>query len=268
MHKPASLVFCLWMALAVGTAQEPANPSATSNSQPAATQARSANPGVSQNAMPAGRANGVQPASQIPAQPLTDQNSPASGSGQPGSEVPASTEMRATLDTPLSTKTSQPGDRFTATISQPVSGSNGVVIPAGARVEGEVSESDQDKAAAFRGKGKLNLRFRDIVLPNGQTIPLAASLVSVNSTNGRVAQKADNESRVESGTQGRTVARDLGTSAGVGTVGGLAFGGPLRGLAIGNLPGGGYVLATNAKTVNLPAQTGMVIRLDQPFTIQ
>jgi hypothetical protein len=34
------------------------------------------------------------------------------------------------------------------------------------------------------------------------------------------------------------------------------------------MAGGGYVLATNGKQVNLPAQTGMVIKLDQPLRVQ
>src|SRR5256714_7170892 len=66
-------------------------------------------------------------------------------SAGPG-DVSAGTEIRATLDTPLSTKTSKPGDRFTATINQPVQGNSGsVVIPSGSRVEGEVGESEEAK---------------------------------------------------------------------------------------------------------------------------
>ncbi len=222
---------------------------------------------------PTANPNGVQPANQNSTQQAPDQNQSNSAWAQRpvpgGGEAPANTEMRATLDTPLSSKTSQPGDRFTATISEAVQGRNSVAIPVGARVEGEVSESEEGKnIPALRGKGKLNLRFRDIVLPNGQTVPLVASLVSVNSTNGRTTQKADNEGQVESGTQGKSVAKDVGIGAGVGTVAGLIFGGPLKGLAIGALAGGGYVLATNGKDVNLPAQTGMVIRLDQPLNVQ
>jgi hypothetical protein len=60
------------------------------------------------------------------------------------------------------------------------------------------------------------------------------------------------------------VAKDVGIGAGIGTVAGLIFGGPLKGLAVGALAGGGYVLATKGKDVELPAQTGLVIRLDQP----
>ncbi len=187
-----------------------------------------------------------------------------SGVGQ--GQVPAGTEIHATLDTPLSTKTSKPGDRFTATVAQPVRGNNGVVIPTGARIEGEVSESEEGKAVAvLRGKGKLNLRFRDVVLPNGQSLPLTATLVSVHSTNGKDSKSADQEGQVESGTRGRDVAKDVGIGAGIGTIAGLIFGGPLKGLAIGAMAGGGYVLATKGKEVNLPAQTGMILKLDQPL---
>src|SRR6185437_3259714 len=108
-------------------------------------------------------------------------------------QVPANTEMHAALDTPLSSKTSKGGDRFTSTVTDPVRGSNGVVIiPAGARVEGEVADAEQTNAIpALRGKMQLSLHFRDIVLPNGQTLPLSATLVSVNNTNGKSARKAD-----------------------------------------------------------------------------
>ncbi len=187
-----------------------------------------------------------------------------SGVGQ--GQVPAGTEIHATLDTPLSTKTSKPGDRFTATVAQPVRGNNGVVIPTGSRIEGEVSEAEEGKAVAvLRGKGKLNLRFRDVVLPNGQSVPLTATLVSVHSTNGKDSKSADQEGQVESGTRGRDVAKDVGIGAGIGTIAGLIFGGPLKGLAIGAMAGGGYVLATKGKEVNLPAQTGMILKLDQPL---
>jgi hypothetical protein len=204
---------------------------------------------------------------------VNNQNNSAAPQGQTAGnstqdQIAAGTEIHATLDTPLSTKTSKPGDRFTATISDPVRGSNGgMVVPAGTRLEGEVSEAEEGKTvAALRGKGKLSLRFRDVVLPSGQTLPVTATLISVNDTNGKNTKKADEEGQVQSGTRNKDVAKDVGIGAGIGTVAGLIFGGPLKGLAIGAIAGGGYVLATKGKDVNLPAQTGMVIRLDQPVS--
>ena len=274
MRKAAMLILFALLPVALLFAQ---NPGSANTPQTTAPQTQNGtNPANSpeQNTAPANPSNSnTQP--QDPTQPTENKTAPSSAVSQnapaaaTGGEVPAGTEMRATLDTPLSSKTSKPGDRFTATVSQPVQGPNGVVVPPGARVEGEVSESEQGKAVpALRGKGKLNLRFRDIVLPNGQTVPLVATLVSVNSTNGKSTQKADNEGQVESGTRGKDVAKDVGIGAGVGTVAGLIFGGPIKGLAIGALAGGGYVLATNGKNVNLPAQTGLVIHLDQTLSVQ
>ncbi len=158
-------------------------------------------------------------------------------------EVIASTEMHAILETPLSTRTAKPGDRFVVMITDPVRGANGLVaIPAASRVEGEVSEAVQGNGQpALAGKGKLSLVFRDVLLSTGQTLPITAALVSVNTTSG------------------------TGTRS-VGEPGGPAFGPPLKGLAIGQLLGGGSVIATKSKEIILPARTGVVIRLDQPLT--
>lgn len=273
MRNAATLVLFAVLAAAMVFAQSPANANSTQSTAPQTQSQGNPNTNPDKSATPAVNQNSNQPASQTTS-PNPAQSNPNSGFGQRSAvsgngEVAAGTEIRATLDTPLSTKTSKPGDRFTATVGQPVQGSNGVVIPAGARIEGEVAEAEQGKTLpAIRGRGKLNLRFRDIVLPNGQTIPLVATLVSVNSTSGKQTQKADNEGQVQSGTKGKDVAKDVGIGAGIGTVAGLIFGGPLKGLAIGALAGGGYVLATNGRTVNLPAETGMVLRLDQSIVAQ
>jgi len=272
MRKAAMLILFALLAAAMVFAQNPANANSTQTTAPQ-TQGNTTTANPDQNASPATNQNTNQPAGQTSAPPA-DQSNPNATLGQRSAvsgsgDVAAGTELRATLDTPLSTKTSKPGDRFTATVTQPVQGANGVVIPTGARIEGEVAEAEQGKTLpSVRGRGKLNLRFRDIVLPNGQTMPLAATLVSVNNTSGKKTQSADNEGEIKSGTKGKDVAKDVGIGAGIGTVAGLIFGSPLKGLAIGALAGGGYVLATNGKDVNLPAQTGMVIRLDQPITNQ
>jgi len=186
--------------------------------------------------------------------PAASQNVPNSEPAA-GSQINAGTEIHALLDTPLSTRVSKPGDRFTATIADQVSANNGaVVIPNGARVEGEVADAEDSKAlAALHDKVQLSLRFRDIVLPNGQTLPLSATLISVRDTSGKSPKKTAEEGQPKA----------VGVEAGTGTAHGVSFGDPLKGLAIGGLAGGGYVLSTKGKDVNLPAQTGMVIRLDQ-----
>lgn len=253
MRKTATLILFALMAVAMVFAQNPAG----TNNNPATT------PQVHNPTVPT---NGTAPPAQTsPAdvpQGTTGQAGDSTQSAPPAKaavidELGAGTEIHAALDTPLFSKTSKPGDRFTATVSDPVRANNGaVVIPTGARVEGEVAESDDEKTlAALKDKPKLSLRFRDVVLPTGQTLPLTATLVSVHDTGGKNPKKA----QVESSRNGRD-------SNAIGTAAGRGFGGPIKGLAIGTLSGGGYVVATNGKDVHLPAQAGMLIRVDQPVS--
>ena len=257
----ATLILFVLLAMASVFAQSPAgtsnNPVSTPQTQnPAAPNANNgaASPTRTSPAdMPQGNTGQAAAPSQNPPGPNTAVID----------EVGAGTEIHAALDTPLSSKVSKPGDRFTATVSDPVRANNGaVVIPAGARVEGEVAESEDEKTlAALKDKPKLSLRFRDVVLPSGQTLPLSATLVSVHDTGGKNPRKIITEGQIESDRNGKD-----SNTIGAATPPARSFGGPIKGLAIGALSGGGYVVATNGKDVHLPAQAGMLIRVDQPLS--
>jgi len=231
--------------------QEPVNPTYPSSQMPPDTAAPPAN---------------AAPAPQNP--PVLSGRQPAA-TYSAAEQVANGTEIRAMLDTPLSTKTSHVGDRFTATVAQPVRGTNGAVaIPAGSKIHGEVIQAEEGKTLpAVRGKGKLNLRFTTVALPDGSGVPLTARLVSVTETKGGSAAKTGEEGQVQSGTKGTTAAKDVGIGAGIGTVAGLIFGHAVRGLAIGAIAGGGYVLAEGGKDVNLPAHTGLVLQTEQSLSI-
>ena len=252
IRRAGTLMLFALVTMAMVFAQTPAG---TSNTPATLPQAQSPSSPVG-TAAPQGTSPADLPQSDRP--PANSAiNSSQSGSAATAvvDEVGAGTEIHAALDTPLSSKTAKPGDRFTATVSDSVRANNGaVVIPSGARVEGEVAETEDGKTlAALRDKPKLSLRFRDVVLPSGQTLPLTATLVSVHDTGGKNSKRAD------AGTQ-------IGIGSGVGSAAGRSFGGHIKGLAIGALSGGGYVVATNGKDVNLPAQAGMLIRVDQPLS--
>jgi len=190
---------------------------------------------------------------------------PTSTSGARGNtvEVPEGVEIRMALDNALSSKTSQPGDSFTATVTDPVRASDGAVaIPAGTKVRGQVTEAESGKTLpSVRGRGKLNLRFIDLTMPNGVSVPLEGTLSSVNNS------ATGEEGEVKSSTKGSTAAKDVGIGAGVGTVAGLIFGGALKGLLIGAVAGGGYVLATKGKDVELAAKTGLTLKLDRSLNV-
>src|SRR5215510_8133712 len=269
MRKAILLLLTLlaFAVLAVTQTTAPANQNSPSSSNPNAT--ASPNPSTPQNTMPPDTAPvGTQTPPRTPST-TNDQAAQSNSTSQlaSGSDVAASTEVRAILDTPLSTKTSKVGDTFTGTLVEPVRGSNGqVAIPAGSKLHGEVTEAEQGKTVAvLRGKGKLNMHFRDIQLPDGTSVPISATLVSVNSTKGKTS--TNSEGQVQSGNTAKRTVKDVGIGAGIGTVAGLIFGSALKGLAIGALAGGGYVLATNGKEVELPAQTGLLLRLDHNLSI-
>ena len=256
MRRTATLILFALVAGAVVFAQ---NPPGTNNNP--VTTPQTQNPTVPNTAPNNGTAP---PAHTSPADvpqgnagqsPNPTQNAPAPNTAVID-EVGAGTEIHAALDTPLSSKTAKPGDRFTATVSDPVRANNGaVVIPTGARVEGEVAEAEDEKTlTALKDKPKLSLRFRDVVLPTGQTVPLTATLVSVHDIGGNNSKKTGIESAKDSNAIGARSAMGRNASA------------PIKGLAIGTLSGGGYVVATNGKDVRLPAQAVMLIRVDQPLS--
>jgi hypothetical protein len=255
-----------------GTAPAPTSnpPAATDSSTPPQT-APPAN-----TTTPAAQSQ-TPPQSQVP---QADQPAPASGTvlhpaNTPevaeGRDVAKGSEIKAALDTPLSSKTSKVGDRFTATVAQDVPGVNGSVgIPAGSKIEGEVSEVEQGKALPqLRGKGRLNLRFTDLVFPNGTRSPIFLTLKNVTDTSGKQNAKTStsSEGEVSSRTSGGTAAKNVGIGAGIGTVAGLIFGHAIRGLAIGAIAGGGYVLATQGKDVEMPAKAGLVLNADSPINV-
>lgn len=202
-------------------------------------------------------------APQLQSRPAAATNSAAANPAAAKLSVPAGTEIDATLQDALSSKSAKTGDTFTAVVAQPVRASNGeIAIPAGTVINGEVTESEQGKTLPMvRGKGRLAFRFRDMTLPSHQSFPVEATLVSVHD------KKANDEGEVTSSTGGKTVAKDVGIGAGLGTVAGLIFGSALKGLAIGAIAGGGYVLATQGKDVEIPAQSGMKLKLDQSLSI-
>jgi hypothetical protein len=195
------------------------------------------------------------PAPSAAPKPMAASNLPQSDQPPRSTEpryLAAGTTIRASLDTPLSTRTSKVGDRFTATVDSPVRDSNGnELVPTGAKVNGQISEQSSERvASAIKDMGHLNLRFTDIQLPDGTDIPVNATLLSVHRT--PVARPGNAANAQVSST---AVASRSGMAA--------TFGAPIKGLAVGNLAGGGYILAMNGKQVDLPADCGLRLRIDR-----
>ena len=75
----------------------------------------------------------------------------------------------------LSSASSRPGETFRARVTGDLRQDGRVVIPAGSEVVGEVTEAVPLRKVG--GRAKLAVRFTDLVLPSGSSVPIEASFV-------------------------------------------------------------------------------------------
>jgi len=249
-------------------AQQPSLPASTQNH----SQSQDSDESVLKRRTPAEREAQAEPSTgnqQEPSGPVLQTRQPSPTTIPMARTVPLNTQFHATLDRALSTKYSHSGDSFTVTLTEPLRNQQGEeLIPAGTRINGVVQTSESGKIfASMRGKGKLELRFQDIQLSNGHTLPIEATLLGVVERKGTNAKTNDEGQVTGGGPSGKTTAKDVGIGAGVGTLAGLIMGSALKGMAIGAIAGGGYVLANAGKDVDIPENTTLTLRLDQLLTV-
>ena len=161
--------------------------------------------------------------------------------------IPAGQELDVRLQAPLSSETATREMRFDAVTAVDVTQDGRVLIPAGSRVRGVVT--DVKRPGRIDRVGSLTLSFDQIEV-RGRTYPVRGMATQVFESGGI---------RDEAGTAG------VGAGAGV-IVGGLLGG--LKGAVLGAVIGaGGAVAATEGKDINLPAGAIIRIRLDQSVNV-
>jgi hypothetical protein len=132
----------------------------------------------------------------------------------------------------ISSKTARVGDRFTATVTEPVYSNTGVVvIPVGSTVNGRVDTVVQAKKGG--DPGQISVSFVSVRLPNGATRAINGSLTDLNTKNA----KSDNEGTASGDDRKNDKLIFIGGGAGGGAIlGGLIGGG--KGAAVGAILGG------------------------------
>ncbi|MFN7931488.1 MAG: hypothetical protein U0Y68_26875 [Blastocatellia bacterium] len=139
--------------------------------------------------------------------------------------IPPDTSVRLRLDTPISTKTNQEGDKFTAFLVEPLEFE-------GATIEGHIAKLK--RSGKLTGQTELALEFDRIVFKDGTASDFRAQVERVYAN--EKVKTIDEEGNVQSGdTTKDTTIRSAGGAA-IGAIIG-AIGGGGKGAAIGAILG-------------------------------
>lgn len=217
------------------------------------------------------------PAAAAPASPAPAEGAapaaPVERGGTPGGSIPAAAppapapppppppprEFTLAADRPiavyttasLSTKTHKSGERFIATLAEPIVDDNWVIAKKGARVEGVIVDSDPgDKV---KGVASMTVALASLTLADGRSVQLATTNFTQQA---KTTKKKD--------------AAKIGVGAGVGAaIGAIAGGGKgaAIGAGVGGAAGTGAVLATRGDPAVIPAETRVRVTLKSPLTI-
>ncbi|MGA8766303.1 MAG: hypothetical protein WB559_04745 [Candidatus Acidiferrales bacterium] len=182
------------------------------------------------------------------------------------------TQVRLTLVNGLSTSVAHSGDPFTAIVAEPVFAGNQMILPAGAKVHGTITTVERPKLfSMFRGGASMNLAFSSIEVES-RIFPVKMSILSIYSAGADTSKRRKDLKTVEGEVvqQNHDVKGDVEAVA-IGTAGGstvgLIFSHVLRGTVFGLVGGGAYIAARKGKEVDLPAQTGMTVRMDSTVSL-
>jgi hypothetical protein len=223
------------------------------------------------------RHRAVQPAQPAPAEPQTAQAEPQPASAPNPDEtsaarpapvasapspeppappplvlvtVPRGTRVSVRMIDSIDSSVNRTGDIFRASLAKPIVVSKKVVVPKGANVYLRLVEARS--AGHIKGQSELRVELYRLML-KGKSYPLVSNDYEV---------KGSNRSK-------RSALAIIGGAVAGAAIGAIAGGG--KGAAIGAAAGGGggaaYEGFTKAKQVNIPSESVLKFRLDQPLDV-
>ena len=197
---------------------------------------------------------------------------PARSNAEPR-QVMQGTRVHLALLNTISTSATKDGDPFVAIVTEPVFLGNQLLLPAGTRVNGYVGTVEKARRfSVFRGQAYLSLTFRSLEI-DSRLIPVQMSIIEFQrpSTDGEGKMRKD--LRIDEGAvveqkhdyKGDIIGGTLGM--GGGTLVGAVFSNAIRGFGLGLAGSAAYIIARKGKEVELPAQTGMLVRMESTVTV-
>jgi len=166
--------------------------------------------------------------------------------------VPVGTNLKIRIEDTLSSKDSRVGDRFRATVLDPVRFNE-------ATLNGHISSIV--KSGKIKGRTSMNLAFNSIELPDGRKGVLHGYVTRVY---GSDSGRADQEGGVESGSRSKQAIKRGGIGAAAGAIiGGIAGGGKgaAIGLILGGAGGAGSLAIQGSKELKIESGTEMLVHV-------
>ncbi len=188
-------------------------------------------------------------------------------------QVIQGTQVHLTLLSGISSAVAKNGDPFVAVVAEPIYLGSQVLLPAGTRVNGIIGTVEKARHfSVFRGQAYMNLTFRSIEV-DSRLIPVQMSIITIEQPRGQADGKRRSDVRIEEGQvvqEKHDIKGDIvgaAISTGGGTLVGAVFSNVARGFGFGLAGSAAYIVARKGKDLELPAQTGMLVRMDNTITV-
>jgi hypothetical protein len=179
-------------------------------------------------------------------------------------ELPIGTRLNGTLQQPISTKTTQQGSRFTATLTAEVSRNGVVLLPAGSIVYGRITRIHGGRRIS--GPSAIRLRPDSVSLPDGTVYPIVAEVTDLDHyANSHI----NNEGTIVGNTHRGETAAAVGLTTASAVVVGAVVGGGV-GAVVGLGVGAGAATVwwlRHDRQQELPIGTSIVFTLNTPLQL-
>lgn len=188
-------------------------------------------------------------------------------------QVLQGTQIHLTLLSGVSSAVARDGDPFVAVVAEPVYLGSQLLLPAGTRINGLIGTTEKARRfSIFRGQAYLNLTFRNLEV-DSRLIPIQMSIIDIEQPRAQSNGKRRKDIKIQEGQvvqekhdiKGDVVGATIGT--GGGTLIGAVFSHVARGFGFGLAGSAAYIVARKGKEVELPTQTGMLVRMDNTITV-
>lgn len=166
--------------------------------------------------------------------------------------LPAGYEFEIVLDEKISTDTHRAGTAFQARLAKSATlNTNGVVIPAGSTVRGEITFAQ--RAERVGGKANLTLEYRELVTPDGKSYPIFTEPLALEGK----------------GTATGDVEKTVGGAVGGAIIGGILGGksGAVKGGAAGGAAGAAWAIASRGNDIVIEPGQVLAVTLTRALRV-